>query len=185
MPAKKKEQSEDNIPAESINENTANETAAESPAAEEESKAETAVHSFEELLSAEKDRYMRLAAEYDNYRKRSQKEREALYADVRADTIVQFLPVFDDIERALKAGSPDETFKKGLEMTMNSFMEILAGFGVSVIPAVGHPFDPSLHNAMMHTEDESVGENIIVEEFHKGFLMGDKVIRYSMVKVAN
>ena len=140
---------------------------------------------YEALLAAEKDKYLRLAAEYDNYRKRSQKEREGLYADVRADTITKLLPVFDNLDRALLQKSTDEAFYKGVEMTMNQLLEIFTKLGVTIIPAVGEAFDPQKHNAVMHVEDESVGEGIIVEEFQKGFMLGDKVIRFSMVKVAN
>ena len=137
------------------------------------------------MLAAEKDRYLRLAAEYDNYRKRSQKEREGLYAEVRADTITKLLPVFDNLDRALLLKSTDEAFYKGVEMTMNQLLDIFSKLGVTIIPALGEPFDPLRHNAVMHVEDESVGEGIIVEEFQKGFMLGDKVIRFSMVKVAN
>ena len=124
-------------------------------------------------------------AEYDNFRKRSAKERENTYADVRADTVVKFLPVYDNLVRALAQATEDEAYRKGVEMIMAQLEEILAKLGVEAIPAVGEVFDPKLHNAVMHVEDESCGEGIIVEEFQKGFRMGDKIIRFSMVKVAN
>ena len=124
-------------------------------------------------------------AEYDNFRKRSAKERENIYADVRADTVVKFLPVYDNLVRALAQATEDEAYRKGVEMIMAQLEEILAKLGVEAIPAVGEVFDPKLHNAVMHVEDESCGEGIIVEEFQKGFRMGDKIIRFSMVKVAN
>ena len=136
-------------------------------------------------LAAEKDKYLRLAAEYDNFRKRSQKEREALFSDVKSDTILKLLPVYDNLERALNNKCSDEAFFKGVEMTMTQLKDILASLGVTEIPAVGTAFDPSVHNAVMHVEDDSLGENQVVEEFQKGFKLGDKVIRFSMVKVAN
>lgn len=140
---------------------------------------------YEAELSAEKDKYLRLAAEYDNYRRRSQKEREAIYADVKADTVTKLLPVYDNIARALALGCTDEAFMKGIEMTMNQLEEIFDKLGVKAIEAVGQPFDPERHNAVRHVEDESVGENTVVEEFQKGFTLGDKVIRFAMVVVAN
>lgn len=136
-------------------------------------------------LDAERDKYLRLAAEYDNYRKRSQKEREALFQDVKAETVSQLLPVYDNLERALAQKCEDEAFYKGVEMTMNQLCEIFTKLGISEIPSLGEKFDPEFHNAVMHVEDEEAGESIIVEEFQKGFKLGDKVIRFSMVKVAN
>jgi len=139
----------------------------------------------EELLAAEKDRYLRLAAEYDNYRKRSQKEREALYGLIKAETITDFLPVYDNLERALAMHCDDEAFYKGIEMTMVQLQAIFEKLGVKPIEAVGKKFDANFHNAVMHVDDESRGEGEIVEEFQKGFTLGDRVIRFSMVKVAN
>lgn len=136
-------------------------------------------------LAAEKDRYLRLAAEYDNYRKRSQKERENVYADAKADTVLQLLPVYDNLERALKAECGDPAFYKGVEMTMDQLMGIFGKLGVEVIEAAGQPFDPALHNAVMHVEDEALGENVVAEVFQKGFTLNGKVIRFAMVKVAN
>ena len=140
---------------------------------------------FEDLLKAEKDKYLRLYAEYDNFRKRSQKERDALFATVKSDVILQILPVYDNLERALALKSTDEAFYKGIEMTMTQLTGIFDKLGVKPIDAVGKKFDANLHNAVMHIEDENYGENEIVEEFQKGFTLGDKVIRFSMVKVAN
>ncbi len=131
------------------------------------------------------ERYLRLMAEFDNYKKRSAKERENIYTDVRVDTVTKFLPVFDNLERAMKTETADEAFKKGVEMTFNQLMDVFKKLGVEEIESVGKPFDPKLHNAVMHVEDEAFGENEIVEEFQKGFKIGDKVIRHSMVKVAN
>lgn len=137
-------------------------------------------------LKDEKDKYVRLAAEYDNFRKRSQKERENIYGDVRADTVLKFLPVFDNLERAISQPTTDEAYAKGVEMIMTQLREVLEKLGVSEIPAAaGTSFDPSVHNAVMHEEREDLGESVIVEEFQKGFRLGDKVIRFSTVKVAN
>ena len=150
--------------------------------------AEQAVSETEQLrqeLAEEKDRYLRLAAEYDNFRKRSQKERESLYRDLRAETVGKFLPVYDNLERALNQPTADEAYKKGVEMTMNGLVEIMQKLGVTVFGETGEAFDPSRHNAVMHIEDESLDENVIVEVFQKGFLIEDKVVRFAMVKVAN
>ena len=159
----------------------AEETAQEAPAEEKKPAEPTA----EELLAAEKDKYLRLAAEYDNFRKRSQKEREGLFNDVLCDTVKKILPVYDNLARALAQECTDEAFKKGVEMTMKQLEDILGKMGVTAIPALGEKFDPALHNAVMHIEDENFGENEIVDEFEKGFRLGDKVIRFSMVRVAN
>lgn len=147
--------------------------------------AESDGNSFDAQLKAEKDKYLRLLAEYDNFRKRSQKEREAIYADVRADTILRFLPVYDNLARALSQETADEAYRKGVEMTMNQLKEVMAKLGLAEIESVGKTFDPALHTALMHIEDDAYGENEIVTEFEKGFKLGDKVIRFSMVEVAN
>ena len=136
-------------------------------------------------LSAERDKYLRLAAEYDNFRKRSAKEREMIYTDARTDAISRLLPVYDNLERALKMECSDEAYYKGVEMIMTQLTEVLDDMGVKVIPAVGEPFDPNRHNAVMSIEDPQLGENIIAEEFQKGFIIGDRVIRFSTVVVAN
>ena len=130
------------------------------------------------------DKYLRLAAEYDNYRKRAQKERENLYRDVRADTIQQFLPVYDNLERALKFTANDEAIYKGVELTMSQLTDILAKLGVTEIPALGNKFDPNLHNAVMHAEDKASEPGTVIEVLQKGFMIGEKVIRFAMVKVA-
>lgn len=140
---------------------------------------------YEAELAEEKDKYLRLAAEYDNYRRRSQKEREALFDDVKASTVKALLPVYDNLERALRAECSDEAFYRGVELTMNQLLDIFEKMGVTLIEAADQVFDPELHNAVMHIEDESLGENVIVEEFQKGFKLNDKVIRFAMVKVAN
>jgi len=136
-------------------------------------------------LDAERDRYLRLAAEYDNYRKRSVKEREAVYNDARADTMTRLLPVYDNLERALKMECSDEAFYKGVEMTMTGLGEILEALDVREIKTVGEPFDPNRHNAVMSIENPELGEKVVAEEFQKGFTLGDRVIRFSTVVVAN
>ena len=141
--------------------------------------------SLEEELAAERDKYLRLLAEYDNFRRRSAKERENIYTDVRCETLKKFLPVYDSLSRALAQTPEDDACRKGLEMIMTQYEKSLAQLGVVMIEAVGQPFDANLHNAVMHIEDENYGENVIVEEFEKGFKIGDKILRYSMVKVAN
>ena len=131
------------------------------------------------------DRFLRLAAEYDNYRKRTAKEKESIWNDAKADTAAAFLPVYDNLERALKQDTADEAYKKGVEMTMNQLKEILSKLGITEIPALGQPFDSNLHNAVMHVEDESLGENVVAAVFQAGFQCGEKVIRFAMVQVAN
>ena len=137
----------------------------------------------EQMVS--KDQFLRLAAEYDNYRKRTAKEKESLWTDAKADTVQAFLPVYDNLERALKQETADEAYKKGVEMTMNQLKEVFARLGITEIEAEGKPFDPNLHNAVMHIEDENLGENIVAQVFQAGFMLGDKVIRFAMVQVAN
>ena len=156
----------------------------EKPAKEPKAKAEKEPD-LKSQLAAEKDKYLRLLAEYDNFRRRSQKEKENIYTDVRGETLKKFLPVYDSLWRALTQTAEDDPARKGLEMIMTQYENALTQLGVSLIEAVGQPFDANFHNAVMHVEDESVGENIVVEEFEKGFKIGDKVLRYSVVKVAN
>ena len=131
------------------------------------------------------DKYLRICAEYDNFRRRSQKEKDGLYGDIKADTVRKFLPVYDNLERALRQGTEDEAYRKGVEMIMTQFESTLEKLGVTAIECLGEKFDPELHNAVMHVDDEEKGENEIVEVFQKGFKLGDKVIRFAMVKVAN
>ena len=143
------------------------------------------LESLKDQVAGPEDKYLRLAAEYDNYRKRTAKEKESLWTDVKADTAGAFLPVYDNLERALKQDTADEAFKKGVEMTMNQLKEVLTKLGITEIPAQGQPFDPKYHNAVMHVEDESLGQNVVAEVFQTGFQCGEKVIRFAMVKVAN
>lgn len=161
------------------------EQAAEAAATAEKAPEQTEEQKLRGELAQEKDKYIRLAAEYDNFRKRSAKERESVFSDARSDTILKFLPVYDNLARALAQETVDEAYRKGVEMTMTQLCTIMEKMGVIEIPALGETFDPSRHNAVMHVEDESIGESVIVEEFQKGFMLGEKVIRFSMVKVAN
>lgn len=139
----------------------------------------------QQALAQEHDSYLRLAAEYDNYRKRSQKEKDNLYTEIRSETVEKFLPVYDNLERALAQETQDAAFKKGVEMTMTELVKILNGLGVEIFGQVGDSFDPNLHNAVMHTENEELGENVVAQVFQKGFKIGEKVVRFAMVQVAN
>ena len=143
------------------------------------------LEALKDQAAHQEDKYLRLAAEYDNYRRRTTKEKESIWNDAKADAASAFLPVYDNLERALKQETADEAYKKGVEMTMTQLRSVLEKLGITEIPALGQPFDPTLHNAVMHIEDGSLGENIVAEVFQAGFKLGDKVIRFSMVKVAN
>lgn len=143
------------------------------------------VNPWEEKYNAEHDSYLRLAADYDNFRKRTVKEKEASYGNGKADAVEKLLPVYDNLERALNQETTDAAFKKGVEMTMNELVKIFTGLGVEIFGNVGDSFDPNLHNAVMHTDDENLGENVIAMVFQKGFKLGDKVVRFAMVQVAN
>ena len=143
------------------------------------------INPFEEKYNAEHDAYLRLAAEFDNFRKRTTKEKEASYGNGKADTVVKLLPVYDNLERALNQETADAAYKKGVEMTMTELVKIFTGLGVEIFGNAGDSFDPALHNAVMHIENEELGENTIAAVFQKGFKLGDKVIRFAMVQVAN
>ena len=137
-------------------------------------------------LESVKDQFVRLTAEYDNYRKRTAKEKDSLYQDAKADTIREFLAVYDNLERAVSTeGDEDSPHKKGLEMIFHQYQEILKKLGVTEIEAQGAPFDPEKHNAVMHIDDENLGENVVSQVFQAGFMLGDKVIRHAIVQVAN
>ena len=158
-------------------------------------KAEAELTELKKMLEAKdaeiaelNDKYARLFAEYDNYRKRTAKEKEGTYADACCDAITHILPVLDNLERAAQYSTEDSAetpMGKGLELTLKSFVEALSKLGISEIEAEGKQFDPNLHNAVMHIEDEELGENVVAEVFMKGYAKGDKVLRHSMVKVAN
>ena len=149
-------------------------------------KAEAELEKKEAELVEANDKYMRLFAEYDNFRKRTAKEKEGIYADAYIDALAQILPVLDNLERAAAFENADaDALRKGLELTLKSFSETLDKMGVKEIEALGKTFNPNVHNAVMHVDDDSFGESEIVEVFAKGYARGDKVLRHSMVKVAN
>lgn len=137
------------------------------------------------MVSDASDKYLRLAAEYDNYRKRTTKEKENVYADAKADTVKEFLGVLDNLERGLAQFAESDPHRQGMELICRQFLAVLEKLGVTRIEAQGQPFDPQKHDAVMHVEDENVGENTVVEVLQQGYQLGDKVLRFAMVKVAN
>ena len=149
------------------------------------SELETKLAESEKALAEKDKQYQYLAAEYDNFRRRSAKEKTDTYSSAKADAALAFLPVFDNLQRALAAPCTDAAYAKGVEMTMTQLRQVLEKLGITEIDALNQPFDPNLHNAVMHVDDDSVGESTVVEVFQSGFKMGDKVIRFAMVKVAN
>jgi molecular chaperone GrpE len=140
---------------------------------------------WEEKYKSEHDMYLRLAAEFDNFRKRTTKEKDQSYGNGKSDAIVKILPIYDVLERAVNQPTEDAAYKKGVELTMSELVKILTGLGVEMFGAPGDAFDPELHNAVMHTEDENLGENTVAQVFQKGFKLGDKIIRFAMVQTAN
>lgn len=175
---------EKELPVEEPKQNAGNPQEAKAEEAKKEEKP-SELDTVKEQLAKEHDGYLRLAAEYDNFRKRSQKEKDDLYTVIKAETVGKFLPVYDNLERALAQETADEAYKKGVEMTMNQLVKVMEGLGVTSFGEIGEAFDPARHNAVMHVEEEGLGENVIAEVFQKGFLVGEKVIRFAMVKVAN
>ncbi len=185
---------EDEIPQEEARTGTpeteAPETAAEeSPEVDQEATPESEtpdpLEDAQKALAEKEDQYLRLAAEYDNFRRRSVKEKSEAYSKAKADAAAVFLPVYDNLERALQQGCEDEAFLKGVEMTMAQLKNVLSGLGITPVGEKGESFDPNLHNAVMHVEDETLGEGVIAEVFQTGFKIEDRVIRFAMVKVAN
>ena len=164
---------------------TAQEPEAETKTPEPEKKEPSELEKALASQAKEHDQYLRLAAEFDNFRKRSAKEKDGIYQDAKAETAKKFLPVYDNLERALKNETADEAYKKGVEMTMRELVKILEAMDIKPFGMAGEPFDPQRYNAVMHVEDESLGENVIAEVFQTGFVMGERVIRFAMVKVAN
>ncbi len=161
------------------------EKAPETAAPAEETKSEPSeTDKLKASLAETNDKYLRMLAEYDNYRRRSAKERESIYADVRADTVKKFLPVYDNLARAIQHETDEET-RKGVEGIFNQLRSILEGLGVKEIETVGKKFDANLHDALLHIQDDKYGEGEIVLELEKGFMLGDKVIRFAKVQVAN
>ena len=143
------------------------------------------VNPWEEKYNAERDAHLRVAAEYDNFRKRTVKEKEQSYGNGKADAVAKMLPIYDNLERALNQPTEDAAYKKGVEMTMNELVKIFTSLGVEVFGNVGDEFDPNLHNAVMHIDSEELGENVIAQVFQKGFKIGEKIVRFAMVQVAN
>ncbi len=174
MAKKKEEKIENSTPEEEV---TPTEETVEEAAPE--------VNEWEEKYNAEHDSYLRLAADYDNFRKRTIKEKEQSYGNGKADAVEKLLPVYDNLERALNQPTEDEAYKKGVEMTMTQLVGIFTGLGVEIFGNVGDAFDPNLHNAVMHVDDENFAENTICQVFQKGFKIGDKIVRFAMVQVAN
>ena len=179
--SKKEKKNEELEQEEILEEQTAGEQAEQTAEPQEEHPQEEAAQE----QPPQDDKYLRLAAEYDNYRKRTAKEKESLWTNAKADTAAAFLPVYDNLERAIKQETADEAYKKGVEMTMNQLKEVFAKLGITEIPALGEKFDPNLHNAVMHIDDENFEENTVSQVFQAGFRCGDKVIRFAMVQVAN
>ena len=143
------------------------------------------VNPWEEKYNAERDAHLRVAAEFDNFRKRTVKEKEASYGNGKSDAVAKMLPIYDNLERALNQPTEDAAYKKGVELTMNELVKILNGLGVEIFGEKGDTFDPNLHNAVMHIDDESLEENTISQVFQKGFKIGEKIVRFAMVQVAN
>jgi len=168
-----------------MNETPIEETVETAEAVEETVEEVAEVNPFEEKYNAERDAHLRLAAEFDNFRKRTVKEKEASYGNGKADAVAKILPVYDNLERALNQPTEDAAYKKGVELTMTELVKILNGLGVEIFGQIGDAFDPNLHNAVMHIDDESMEENTISQVFQKGFKIGDKVVRFAMVQVAN
>lgn len=161
---------------------------AETEVKEEESKSEETQEQENELenkCNELNEKYMRVLAEYDNYRKRTIKEKESIYPEAKATVVAKFLDVMDNFERALNAAENKDSFYEGVVMVKKQMDEVLSSLGVEEIKAVGEEFNPVYHNAVMHTEDENLGENIVAQELQKGYKIGDRVIRHSMVQVAN
>ncbi len=175
MSEKKRKNGEEEV------DNTEEQTAQTAEEAEEPAKEDPAAKELEEL----KDKYMRLAAEYDNFRKRTAKEKENTYGDAYASAVNNFLPVYDNLERAAAESCGDEAYKKGVELILKQLGDIFEKLEIKEVPGVGEPFSPDYHHAVMHIEDESLGENTVAEVFQKGFTYKDRVLRFAMVKVAN
>jgi molecular chaperone GrpE len=172
MDKKKKENIEPEVPAAEAEAAKIDESAAQ-------------LEALTKELAETKDLYLRTAAEYENYRRRSAREREALYGDAMAAAITGILPVLDNLERAAAVETADEAYQKGVDMTLRQFNDCLAKLGVKEIPALGEEFNPTTMNAVMHVEMENCDENTVVEVFQKGFMMGERVVRHATVKVAN
>lgn len=161
------------------------EPAAENKKDKKKNKKSAEADSLKQELEKQKEQYLFLAAEYENFRKRSQKEKDSIYQDAKADAVKKLLPIFDNLERALRQETSDEAYKRGVEMTMTGLREAFKALGVEEFGEVGETFDPNMHNAVMHIENDALGENEIAQVFAKGFRVGERVIRFAMVQVAN
>ena len=146
---------------------------------------EQKVEALEKETAETSDRLKRVRAEFENYKKRNQKEKEMQYTSILGDVVGSLLPVMDNLEKAVKAKTQDENYKQGVELVLKQMTDMLEGFGVKPIEAIGNPFDPELHDAVSHVEDADLGEQFVKEEYRKGYKIGEKVIRHSMVIVAN
>ena len=152
----------------------------------EEAPADDALDNLQKALEEEQNRYLRLMAEYDNFRKRSAREKDGIYTDAKADTFTSLLPVLDNFDRAFEnEDASPEDFRKGVEMTRDQLVAVFEKAGVESYGEAGEPFDPNLHNAVSHIEDPEQGENVLAQVFQKGYKLGDKVLRHAMVVVAN
>ena len=151
----------------------------------EETTENTELQAKQQELDELTDRYKRILAEFENHKKRSQKEREGLYNSILGDIIEVILPILDNLENAAKVETSDENYKKGIELVLKQFQDVLKSKGVEEIKALGETFDPELHEAVSSVQDDSKGEKEIVQEYRKGYKIGHKVIRHSMVVVAN
>ncbi len=153
---------------------------------EEKKEEKTEAQLLKEQLDEKNDLYLRLAAEYDNYRKRSQKEKDAAYTNSKANVLEELLPILDNFERAAaNSEAPAEEYKKGIDMIFNQFSETLKKMGVESFGEPGDEFDPNQHSAVMHIDDDEQPENTIVEVFSKGYKLNDRILRFAVVKVAN
>lgn len=177
---KKKTQTEES--PETVEKETAAEEKAEENTADER---DGIIEELNKKLLEANDKYLRTVAEYDNFRKRSQKEKEAIFSDSKTDIIGKFLPVIDNFERAAAAETDLESYKKGIEMTVNQLLDVFKSLGVEAYGEKGEEFDPNIHNGVMHIDDENLGENVISDIYMKGYKIGDKVIRHATVIVAN
>ncbi len=171
--------------SEAAEENTEQAEQTEEPAPDPAAELEDKVKALEEAAAKDKDRYLRLLAEYDNFRKRSIQEKDAASANATAKAALEVISVIDNFERAMDAECSDENYKKGVEMIYNQFTDVIKKLGVEEIDALGQEFNPNLHNAVNHVEDENFGENTVCQVYQKGYKLGDKVIRCAMVVVAN
>lgn len=188
---KKNQKEEDQLEKEQQEAEAAEETAAEGPEEAEETAGDAGAEEasetekLQEQIDSLNDKLLRTLAEYDNYRKRTMKEKDSIYPQAKADTVEKFLPIIDNFERAVQCECTDSEFKKGIEMIFNSFLQAMKELSVEEIGTEGEPFNPDVHNAVMHVEDEAYGENVVAQVLQKGYKIGDRVVRYAMVKVAN